>query len=368
MGENQEAAQQVQGKVSLPLWTVAMELSNQGRAASRGFGCAASRVWERTDEESEQRKAVGKQHGTGILRCSKTVQFQELETKKYRRAVSFKHSKLIKMESDLCDDSQSDSGVSTDFSPCSTLEGDATATATKETPIEREIRRAIEREQSLRKSRGLPNPPTSPEYVEIPLKTTVLCQSVTTERCQGKDRQFAGKKMQHEIHEEAQREQDLVKIGKIPGFYDKGTVRQLKERRQLFEAFQKPSDSLSTVTARCKTTSWSSTSDISVPENQGVSSQKSHTRGSHAERRKSIDLLSPTESRSVATSSSLQRPGFSEGTGRQVIILENNLSVPAQTLYHVKQETQPVPTVDSGSLNLSSSRTERYREINGRKE
>uniref|UniRef100_A0A3B4XT19 Uncharacterized LOC111650948 n=1 Tax=Seriola lalandi dorsalis TaxID=1841481 RepID=A0A3B4XT19_SERLL len=198
------------------------------------------------------------------------------------------------MESDSCDDSQSDSGVSADFSPCSTLEGNTTmstgnpGTVPKETPIEREIRRAVEREHSLRRSRGLPNLPTSPEYVEIPLRKTVLCQSLTTERCQGKDRQFAGKKMEHDIHEEARREQDLVKLGKVPGFYDKGTVRQLKERKQLFEAFQKPSDSTLTVSTRCKTTSWSS------------------ARGS--------------------TSSTPRGPGVSEGTGRQVTILEDNLS------------------------------------------
>uniref|UniRef100_A0A4W6FT92 A-kinase anchor protein 2 C-terminal domain-containing protein n=1 Tax=Lates calcarifer TaxID=8187 RepID=A0A4W6FT92_LATCA len=195
---------------------------------------------------------------------------------------------------------ESDSGVSTDFSPCGTMEGNTNvstgtpATAPKETPIEREIRRAIEREHSLRRSRGLPNPPTSPEYVEIPLRKTVLCQSLDSksERCQGKDRQFAGKKMQHEIHEEVQREEDLVKLGKVPGFYDKGTVRQLREKKQLFEAFQKPSDS-----TRSKTTSWSSAIDISTLENQeDISSQTSTIGGLKVEKRQSIDLQRPTES------------------------------------------------------------------------
>uniref|UniRef100_A0A8D0AQN7 A-kinase anchor protein 2 C-terminal domain-containing protein n=1 Tax=Sander lucioperca TaxID=283035 RepID=A0A8D0AQN7_SANLU len=255
----------------------------------------------------------------------------------------------------------SDSGVSADFSPCSTLEGNTISTGTpaavpKETPIEREIRRAIEREHSLRRSRGLPNPPTSPEYVDIPLRKTVLCQPINaqSERCQGKDRQFAGKKMQHEIHEEAQREQDLVNLGKVPGFYDKGTVRQVKERKQLFEAFQKPNDSTLTLSARSKATSWSSASDISTLENEDdMSSQASTIGGSYEER---IPTQSPNLG-GIFTSLTPRGPGFSEGTACQVIILENNLSVPAQKLYHVKPEAEPFTVVDL-SPNISSSRTE----------
>lgn len=379
-GANQEAAQQVLGQGSPPLSTVAMELSNQGGATSQGSGCVVavrerhSRAGERTEGESKQtggeegqkegglerNKAAGQQHRGGLLKFSKTVQTQEHKTEKYR----FVSSKHTRMESDSCDDSQSDSGVSADFSPCSTLEGNTTiSTGTptavpKETPIEREIRRAIEREHSLRRSRGLPNAPTSPEYVEIPLRKSVLCQSLTakSERCQGKDRQFADKKMQNEIHEESQREQDLVKLGKVPGFYDKGSVRQLKERKQLFEAFQTPNDSTLTVSTRSKATSWSSASDISTLENQeDISSQASTIGGSYVER-------SPTQSPNSAKgggSASLtpQGPGFSEGKGRQVIILENNLSVPAQKLYRAKPEPEPVIVVDSGRPDISSSRT-----------
>ncbi|XP_074486539.1 uncharacterized protein misp3 [Sebastes fasciatus] len=340
-----------------------MELPNRGGAASQGSGCVVavrerhSRAGERTERESKQtggeggqkelerNKAVGQQHGKGLLNLS--VQTQEVKTGKHSSA----SSKHTRMESDSCDDSQSDSGVSADFSPCSTLEGNTTistgspAAAPKETPIEREIRRAIEREHSLRRSRGLPNPPTSPEYVEIPLRKTVLSQSITgkPERCQGKDRQLAGKKMQHEIHEENKREQDLVKLGKVPGFYDKGTVRQVKERKQLFEAFQKSNDS--NLTARSKTTSWSSASDTSTLED--MSSQASTIGGSYVER-------IPTQSPNLAKgggSLTPRGPGFSEGTACQIIILENNLSVPAQKLYHAKTE------VDSGGPNMSSSRT-----------
>uniref|UniRef100_A0A8C6LRT1 Uncharacterized protein n=1 Tax=Nothobranchius furzeri TaxID=105023 RepID=A0A8C6LRT1_NOTFU len=128
-----------------------------------------------------------------------------------------------------------------------------------ETPIEREIRRAIQREQSLRRSRGLPNPHTAPEYVEIPSRKGILSQSLTSKWSQNKDREFAGKMMQQEIHEETRREQDLVKIGKIPGFYDKGTVRQIKERKQLFEAFQTSLES-----TKSKMSSFKSTEDLTL--------------------------------------------------------------------------------------------------------
>ncbi|KAG7227675.1 hypothetical protein INR49_029436 [Caranx melampygus] len=394
-GTNQEAAQQVQGQSSPPLSTVTMEPSNQVRPASQGFGCVVaareshSRVGERTEGESKQTgrseqqkekgaersKAVGQHHGRGLLRYSKTVQVQEQKTEIYSR-VSSKQRKHTRMESDSCDDSQSDSGVSADFSPSSTLEGNTTvsATAPKETPIEREIRRAIEREHSLRRSRGLPNLPTSPEYVEIPLRKTVLCQSLTTEKSQGKDRQFAGKKMQHDIHAEVQREQDLVKLGKVPGFYDKGSVRQLKERKQLFEAFQKPSDLTLIGSPRGKTASSSSASDISTLQNQeDLLSPTSTTGGSYVKRSQNIDLLSPTETPHSAkgggsTSSTPRGPGFPEGTSCQVNIRENNLSVPAQKLYHAKQEVPPVTTVDSGSPSISSFRTGGYRGINGTKQ
>ncbi|XP_068583171.1 uro-adherence factor A [Cebidichthys violaceus] len=375
-GANQEAAQQVLGQSFSPLSTVAMEPSNQGGA---GSGCAVavkerhSRAGDRTEGGSKQtggagaqkesglerNKAVGQQRGGGLLKYSETVETEKVKTEK----LSFVSAKHTRMESDSCDDSQSDSGVSADFSPCSTLEGTSTISTVsptavlKETPIEREIRRAIEREHSLRRSRGLPNPPTSPEYVEIPLRKTVLCQSVNakSERNQGKDRQFAGKKMQHEIHEEAEREQDLVKLGKVPGFYDKGTVRQVKDRKQLFEAFQKPSDFTLNVSARSKATSWSSASDISTLETQeNISSQASTIGGSYVER---IPTPSPSLAKEGGASTRTPRgPGFSEGTACQVIILESNLSVPAQKLCHAKPEAEPVTVVDSGRPNNSSFR------------
>lgn len=258
----------------------------------------------------------------------------------------FKQQKHNRMESDTSDDSQSDSGVSGDSSSTSESSG-TSATAFKETPIEKEIRKAIQREQSLRRSRGLPNPPSSPEYVEIPLMKTISCQSLTT-KSEKKDREFAGKKMQLEIHEETQREQVLVKLGKVPGFYDKGTVGQLEHRKQVFEAFQKPSESTFSVSTRSKNPSRSSASDISTLKNQDASSQISTIEGE--ERRLSVDLLTPTESPYLAkgvdpTNSTPQGGGFSKATGGSLIVFGNNPTGPTQKCYHDKQDT----TVDSGT-------------------
>lgn len=385
---NQEAAEQVHGQSSPPLSAVSIEVSNQGGAVYQACGCVVAvrerhnRAGQRTKRESEQTGGEGQKKS--VLERNKAGQQHSravLKAEKYTGGVSFTHSRHSRMESDSCDDSQSDSGVSADFSPCSTLEGNTTSSTgtptsvTKETPIEKEIRRAIEREHSLRRSRGLPNPPTSPEYVDIPLRKTVLCQSLTakSERYHGKDRQLAGKKMQHDIHKETQREQDLVKLGKVPGFYDKGTVRQLKDRKQIFEVFQKPSDSNLPVSARSKVISWSSASDISAVENKEDISQVSTIEGSCGGRRQSIDLLSPTQSHNLikgggSTDLTPQGPGFSEARGCQVIILENNLSVPALKLYHAQQEAAHITAVDSGNPYLSSSQTGRHSEITGRKQ
>uniref|UniRef100_A0A3P8U732 A-kinase anchor protein 2 C-terminal domain-containing protein n=1 Tax=Amphiprion percula TaxID=161767 RepID=A0A3P8U732_AMPPE len=387
-GENQEAAQQVLGQGSPPLSTVAMELSNQGGATPQGSGCVVSlserlsRAGKRAEGENQQtgveegqkesrlerNKAAGQQHYRGLL-YSQIIKAQELKPEQYICGVSLKHSRHTRMEYDSCDDSQSDSGVSADFSPCSAIDGTTTtiatgttATVSKETPIEREIRRAIEREQSLRRSRGLPNPPRSPEYVEIPLRKSVLCQSLPkSERHQGKDREFAGKKMKHEIHAETQREQDLVKLGKVPGFYDKGTVRQIKEKKDLFEAFQTPSNS--SFTPRSMTSSWSSASETSTVENQeDFSVQMSTTRSSYMEKRRSLDLLStaqgPNSAKAVVLTDSTPRgPGFSDGTGCQVIILESNLRIPAEKRFHIKPEAEAFTASNSGKPVISSSRT-----------
>ncbi|XP_024228929.2 uncharacterized protein LOC112214434 [Oncorhynchus tshawytscha] len=157
---------------------------------------------------------------------------------------------MVRIEMECSDDDQSDSGVSTDFSPVSTHEIHTTTAPImdnkapppqKETPIEREIRRSAEREQSLRRSRCMSNTQEGQEVVDIPLmKTPLLAKTLPSKAGpgQGADWQFSEKKMQKEISQEIHRELVLVNMGKIPGVYSKGTVRQMRERKLLFEAFQ----------------------------------------------------------------------------------------------------------------------------------
>ncbi|XP_072319574.1 uncharacterized protein misp3 [Eucyclogobius newberryi] len=306
-GVNQEATQQVLSQASPPLSTVSIEPANHA-ALSEGSAVVIgeSRVGHGTEGESRQITENG-----AYKVCEREPQIrggsksnQEQSSEKSRRV----SSQDCTMESDSCD--ESDSGVSADFSPGSTLEsGDSSARVPKETPIEREIRRAVEREHSLRRSRGLPNPPTAPQYVEIPLRKAVFSPSLLptkTERCQGKDKLFAGKKMQQDISEGTRREQDLVKLGKIPGFYDKGTVRQLRERKQLFEAFQTPNESV-----QSKATS--SSNDISTLENDTLSN-KVIQNGSDS--RNELHFKTPKV--------------VPEAKSCQIVIIENNLDFPSK--------------------------------------
>lgn len=99
---------------------------------------------------------------------------------------------------------------------------------------------------------------------------------------------------------------DLVKLGKIPGFYDKGTVRQLKERKLLFEAFQKPSDSCS-----IKNNAISSSNYISFSGNDSLCHK---VKGNGPDTRNGLTLKSPKD--------------FSEAKSCQIIIIENNIDLP----------------------------------------
>ncbi|KAE8283661.1 hypothetical protein D5F01_LYC19064 [Larimichthys crocea] len=108
-----------------------------------------------------------------------------------------------------------------------------------ETSIERQINEAAQ-EQNLQRVGGLFNLADNPDVLEIPFKTNILLETLITSVGPGQysDWQFSEQKMQKEISQEIQRELVLVNQGKIPGGYSKGEVRQIKETKLLFEAFQ----------------------------------------------------------------------------------------------------------------------------------
>ncbi|XP_031688407.1 uncharacterized protein LOC116375305 [Oncorhynchus kisutch] len=396
---NQEvAAQQVFKGATLapPLATVAKEPANQVKADLLGSGCVV--VKEQAGGERKVGKREGDNRQTGGergQRASGLGAAGEADRKKKEKRSEEKrtnpgllmsrdsHSKASKMKlgGDLFDDSQSDSGVSADFSPGSTVELQTTTSTptltsppADETPIEREIRRAVQREQSLRRSRGLHNNPPTQEYVDIPLRKSVLTETLPSklDKSQGgKDRLFAGKKMQKEISVETQREQVLVRLGKVRGSYDKGTVRQLKERKKLFEAFQEPKETSSMILSQSKAPSWASASDLSTLEIQGNdASSVSFVGGSFGERRRSsLELMSQTQNQSPSgTPKGITYTPY--GAPGPIIILDNHhhLVLPAPAhVHHISKplrhshstgtltETQGLTVVDSASIYSSTS-------------
>ncbi|XP_066492656.1 mitotic interactor and substrate of PLK1 isoform X2 [Tiliqua scincoides] len=108
--------------------------------------------------------------------------------------------------------------------------------ASDETPIEREIRLAQEREANLWKERGIQRTNSKDELVEIrskPLLSSSISSLVSSRK--GKDTPRVSFNIQREIEQETKREEDLQKEGRLLGTYDKGNLQELGERRKVFE-------------------------------------------------------------------------------------------------------------------------------------
>ncbi|NWV75269.1 MISP protein, partial [Dasyornis broadbenti] len=104
-----------------------------------------------------------------------------------------------------------------------------------ETPIEREIRMAMEREENLWKERGIPRLTSSSELVEIQTKPVFNIHMSPGPGRKGKDKGRASLYVQREIEQETKREEDLRRQGRLLGAYDRGTQQELDERRRVFE-------------------------------------------------------------------------------------------------------------------------------------
>ncbi|NXF52413.1 MISP protein, partial [Oceanites oceanicus] len=109
-----------------------------------------------------------------------------------------------------------------------------------ETPIEREIRMAMEREENLWKERGIQRLTSSSELVEIQTKPLLSMHASPGPGRKGKDKGRASLYVQREIEQETKREEDLKKQGRLPGTYDRGTRQELDERRRVFEQEEAP--------------------------------------------------------------------------------------------------------------------------------
>ncbi|NXK40900.1 MISP protein, partial [Piprites chloris] len=109
-----------------------------------------------------------------------------------------------------------------------------------ETPIEREIRMAMEREENLWKERGIQRLTSSSELVEIQTKPVLALHASPGPGRKGKDRGRASLYVQREIEQETKREEDLKRQGRLLGAYDRGTQQELDERRRVFEQEEAP--------------------------------------------------------------------------------------------------------------------------------
>ncbi|NXO84750.1 MISP protein, partial [Sitta europaea] len=112
--------------------------------------------------------------------------------------------------------------------------------ASNETPIEREIRMAMEREENLWKERGIQRLTSSSELVEIQTKPVLNIHMSPGPGRKGKDRGRASLYVQREIEQETKREEDLKRQGRLLGAYDRGTQQELEERRRVFEQEEAP--------------------------------------------------------------------------------------------------------------------------------
>ncbi|XP_006023455.1 uncharacterized protein MISP3 [Alligator sinensis] len=131
--------------------------------------------------------------------------------------------------------SQESSSASPAGSSTSPMSSSVATSMEPETPIEREIRWLQEREEVLRRERGLTSPRGAQELVEVRIRP-LLSQPALVLRPSDTERRWAGAQMLREIEREARREQALVRLGTVLGAYDPGPAPGMLQKKMLFEA------------------------------------------------------------------------------------------------------------------------------------
>ncbi|KFQ61484.1 Mitotic interactor and substrate of PLK1, partial [Pelecanus crispus] len=138
-----------------------------------------------------------------------------------------------------------------------------------ETPIEREIRMAMEREENLWKERGIQRLTSSSELVEIQTKLLLSMHASPGPGRKGKDKSRASLYVQREIEQETKREEDLKKQGRLLGTYDRGTQQELDERRKVFEQEEAPPQTPTPTRKAEERRSWVNESAAEQPTSHG---------------------------------------------------------------------------------------------------
>ncbi|XP_038633101.1 mitotic interactor and substrate of PLK1-like isoform X2 [Scyliorhinus canicula] len=133
----------------------------------------------------------------------------------------------------------SDGGASSEMLNVGTDNGDTLESSDQktmfETPIEKEIRLAMEREECLRKERGIRKLGCSEEMVQIKTKPLLSQLPPTSSFSKSKDKNRMVFFVQREIEMDSKREEKLRQEGKVKGLYDKGIPEEVEKRKKVFE-------------------------------------------------------------------------------------------------------------------------------------
>ncbi|KFZ63079.1 Mitotic interactor and substrate of PLK1, partial [Podiceps cristatus] len=221
--------------------------------AARGYGNAGASSQSRTDKSVYQVSSVSyktpvKEEVYGPRRADTESSYPTRKTSSLTKASSREDldSGLGEMYNEANAGYASDGNASHEiFNGLEDLRAgsnglDKETKISNETPIEREIRMAMEREDNLWKERGIQRLTSSSELVEIQTKPLLSMHMSPSPGRKGKDKRRASLYVQREIEQETKREEDLKRQGRLLGTYDRGSQQELDERRRVFEQEEPP--------------------------------------------------------------------------------------------------------------------------------